>query len=710
MPSSAVRLSGLAAFLLALPLAVSAAEDGEVAELEMAYGDDAMVSIATGRQQALSRAPAVATVITARAIAAMGATELDQVLESVPGLHVSVSSFGSNALYSMRGIFTAYNQHVLMMVNGVPLTNVFLGNRGIVWGGMPLENVARIEVIRGPGSALYGADAFAGVINVITKAAADINGTEAGLRVGSFESRDAWLQHGSRHEELDVALYLRKGRSQGHRETIEADAQTLFDSTFFAASPAASLAPAPANTFRDALDARLDLGWREWRLRSAWQERSVGNGAGLAESLDPWSRVPATRFYADLGYENAGWAPQWEVSGLLGYFDVREKPAEPAYMLFPAGAFGGSFTDPATGDPVPVLGNPGHAERHTHASLAAFYTGFARHRVRLGVGYRLEDLYRTTETKNFRLDPGPGFVPRSGGMEDVTGTPDIFLQPQRREVTYGFVQDEWTLAKDWALTLGLRHDQYSDFGGTSNPRLALVWDAAYSLVVKALHGRAFRAPSFTEQYSRNNPVTLGNPQLDPETIATSELAFAWQPPGALQADLSLFRYDMEDIILFLPNAVASTGSTAQNAGNQTGYGLELEGRWDPRRELRATGSVSLQRSTDERSGQDAGLAPRQRYFVRVEWRFRPQWQLGSTLNHVADRERQPGDSRAAIDDYTTLDLMLRRENLFGQGEVRAAALNVFDVDAREPALAPGYIAHDLPLAGRAFYVQLQYRL
>jgi iron complex outermembrane receptor protein len=78
-----------------------------------------------------------------------------------------------------------------MLVNGLPVTTSFAGNRGNVWGGLPIENVARIEVIRGPGSALYGADAFAGVINIITKTAADINGSQFGVRAGSFGSGDA---------------------------------------------------------------------------------------------------------------------------------------------------------------------------------------------------------------------------------------------------------------------------------------------------------------------------------------------------------------------------------------------------------------------------------------------------------------------------------------------------------------------------------------
>jgi len=673
------------------------AQTAEEEELALAYGDRALVSIATGSQQTLSRAPAVATVITARDIEAMGATELDQVLKSVPGLHVSVSSLTYSPIYSFRGIFTGYNPQVLMLVNGIPITNVFVGNRGLAWGGMPLENVARIEVIRGPGSALYGADAFSGVINIITKTAADIKGTEIGGRAGSFNSRDAWVQHGGELGPLEAAFYLRVGRTDGQKGTIQADFQSLFDQVF---GTQASLAPGPVNVDRRALDARADLSYQQWRFRAGYQEREVGMGAGLAESLDPEGRMPESRLYLDLTYQNANLAPHWDMTGIIGFYEIEEKPGDPAFTLFPAGAFLPFFSP----SPYPngVIGNPGHSERHSHASLSAFYTGFEQHRLRLGTGYRLEDLYETKETKNFGC---AACTPTN--IVDVSGTPEVYLTPHRRELAYVFAQDEWSLAKDWALTAGLRYDHYSDFGDTTNPRLALVWDAAYNVVIKALHGRAFRAPSFVEQHNINNPVAIGNPDLEPEIITTDELAFSWQPTDALQTKLSLFDYRMRDIIRFVPGA---GGATAQNTGDQTGRGLEWESSWEATRTLRLTGSYSLQHSIDETTDQDAGLSPRQRLFAEADWRFAPLWQFGTTLNHVADRERQPGDARPGIADYTMVDVALRREKLFGHGEVRVLVQNLFDEDAKEPSLAPGNIPFDLPLPGRAFYVQFQYDL
>ena len=683
----------LGAFLTFACVSTASAQSPEEEDLALAYGDKSTISLATGSQQPVSRAPAVATVITAQDIKDMGATDLDQALESVPGFHVSMSHSASNPIYGIRGIATKYNPQVLMLVNGIPITNVFWGDRGQIWGGMPLENVARIEIIRGPGSALYGADAFSGVINVITKDADDIKGTEVGVRAGTFNTRDAWIQHGGKLGVLDAAFYLRAGNTDGQKGVFERDAQSAWDGVF---ATNASLAPGTLNTERKAIDARTDLSLDAWRFRAGYQQRESGTGAGVGGSLDPDGRGHSTRLYLDLNYEQANWAPNWDVSGIVGYFDNKEK-GDPAYLIFPAGAFGGAF-------PNGMIANPGHSERHTHASVSAFYTGFEQHRMRIGAGYRIEDLYSTVETKNFDANGAP--LP---GVVDASGDPTlIYMLPHKRNVSYAFVQDEWNLAQDWTLTAGVRHDDYSDFGGTTNPRLALVWDAAYNVVVKVMHGTAFRAPSFSEQYSINNPVTIGNANIKPETITTDELAFSWQTTAALQNNLNFFRYRMRDIIL-------PTGAMYQNAGDQTGRGLELESTWDTTGNLRLSGSYSLQHSTDESTGQDAGMAPHHRVFARADWRFAPLWHLNTKVNHVADRMREPGDTRAQVPDYTLVDLTLRREKFADNWEASAMIYNLFDRKAWEPtymsvgATVPGnpITLSDLPLPGRSIYFQFQ---
>ncbi len=683
-----LRRHAVGIFLAVTWIGAATAQTSEEEDLALAYGDNSFVSIATGSNQAITRAPAAATVITSRDIEAMGATDLDKVLESVPGLHVSMNNAALNPIYEFRGIATKYNPQVLMLVNGIPITNVFWGDRSQIWGGMPLENVARIEVIRGPGSALYGADAFSGVINVITKSAADIKGTESGVRVGSFNSRDAWVQHGGKLGTLDSAFYLSAGKTDGPKGIIQQDAQSTWDAIYHTH---ASLAPGPINAERKTIDARTDLSKDAWRFRAAYQKRELGGGAGVAGSLDPNARAHSSRLYLDLNYEKTNWARNWDVSGVVGYYDIKDKPGDPAYMLFPAGTVlpFGTFPDG-------MIGNPGHSEQHTHASVSAFYTGFEQHRVRIGTGYRVEDLYGVQETKNYSATFAP-----LGSLVDATGNPAlVYMMPHKRNLSYVFVQDEWSFAQDWMLTAGVRRDHYSDFGSTTNPRLALVWDAAYNLVVKVMHGTAFRAPSFAEQYAINNPVTVGNPNVKPETITTNELMFSWQPVNKLQTNLSFFGYEMRDIIL-------PVGITYQNSGDQKGHGFEIESTLEATNNVRLTGSFSLQHSVDEATGQDAGMAPHRRLFGRADWRFAPSWQFGTTVNYVADRMREPGDTRPQIPDYTTVDLSLRREKLAGGLEASAMVTNLFNSNAMEPTFKSVGMYSDLPLPGRAFYIQLQ---
>lgn len=681
-------------------LALAQSEDEELAT---AYGDKTFVSIATGSKQSVNHAPSTATVITAREIQAMAATDLRQVLESVPGLHVNVSPITYTPLFYFRGIGSTYNPEVLILVNGKKINANFRGSPTLTSGSFPLENIARIEVIRGPGSALYGADAFSGVINIETKSADDINGWVVGARLGSYHSRDTWLQYGGKSGQLKSAFYLRHGKTDGYRGTIEKDLQANLDPIF---GSHASLAPGPLNLDAEELDAQLDLSLDHWRLQASVQNRKLGTGAGLAESLDPVGKFPETRYNLSLSWQKNNVIPSWNVDASYSHLHLVEKVGSPAYVLFPPGAFGGLF-------PNGLIGNPGHSERHHRFEFSTTYTGWPQHLLRLGAGHEIEDLYKTEEYKNFnfRATIGAGSVLTPlGGIVNAAGNPTlIYLTPHKHSLSYVFIQDEWNVAQDWTLTAGLRHDRYSDFGSTTNPRLALVWNASYNVVLKAIHGRAFRAPSFSDQYSINNPVAIGNPNIGPEKIASNEIAAIWRVKPGLQCNLTLFQYTQKNIIQYVTDPGPNGTATAQNTGDQSGHGFELEGTWDVNSQWRLSGNYSYQRSKDEASGKDAGLSPHHHVYLRSSWQFAPFWQMGAALNYVADRQRQPQDTRPAIADYVTLDLNVRRERVWRNWELQMAVKNLFNRDVREPSLAPGNVQFDLPQPKRSAQVQMIYK-
>jgi len=668
-------------------------------ELAQAYGDAGMVSIATGSRQPLRRAPAVATVITAQDIIAMGATGLDQVLESVPGLHVAVNTVAYATIYVMRGAFSApASPQVLLMWNGVPMNSVYTGDKGAQWTGLPLENVARIEIIRGPGSALYGADAFAGVINIITKGPGEMRGTELGLRAASFRGWDVWLQHGGSVGPVQLAGYLRAGETQGQRERIDADASTRLDRLF---GTQASRAPGPVNTGHRDIDAGLDLAWGQWRLRSGLQWRPEGGtGSGVNSALDPDSSMLSKRSTTELAWTDAALGPDWGAGLSLSHSYYTEQTPR-GLVLFPAGTrIGPNFF--AQG----MIGGPNRWERQLHASAFVSYSGWQKHALRLGVGADRLELYASRTYKNFLLNAAGVPIPTGPVIDYSEIQPHIPAVGRHNRFIY--LQDEWRFAPDWTLTAGLRHDRYSDFGGTTNPRLALVWDLAYNLTAKLLYGRAFRAPSFNEQFA-TNPVTNGNPGLRPERMASRELALDWQARPNLQLRLNLFKHELSELIGVVPNPAPAPGATYQNLGRQRGQGFELEAVWEARRDLRLVGQLSQQRSIDVATGQDAGYAPRRHVFARADWSLSGDWQVGALFNAVIDRRRAPGDARPAIADYRTVDLNLRRR-LDPRGlTVTASVRNLFNAAAREPSLAGGTLPNDLPLARRSWFVEARYQ-
>ncbi|QID16477.1 TonB-dependent receptor [Nitrogeniibacter mangrovi] len=683
-----------------LTMTANAAADTEAfadPDLLAAYGGKDFVSIATGNAQPLRRAPAVASVVTREDIQALGARDLDEALAGVPGLHVSRSSLIYNPIYSLRGNFSQYNPQVLLLINGIPMTSVFAGDRGNAWGGMPVDNIERIEIIRGPGSALYGADAFSGVINIITRSPTGWQGTEAGLRIGSFNTRDAWVNHAGRAGPFALGFYASWQKTDGDDQTMPYDAQSGIDARL---GTHASLAPGPLSLSREGVDLALDVVLNDWQFRAAVKDRrDLGLGAGVASALDPVGRGRSRRWTADLTWHPSDLARDWDVTVQATFLHMTDFSR---LRLYPPGAFN-TF-------PEGVQGRPDKWERHGGLSAAAVYTGWADHRMRFGAGYQKLDLYKVRETKNYALTyfPGIGYVPTPlpTGLTEVAAA-DAFMRPHSRQDRYLYVQDEWSLSRNWTLTSGVRHDAYSDFGHTTNPRLALVWDAGYTVSAKLLYGRAFRAPSFVEQYNINNPVALGNPDVSPEKMESWEAAVTWQPDQDTELSANLFHYTIRDTLRQVPNSDPTTGATAQNTGRVVGRGLELEFSWRASARLKFGGYYAYQFSRDEDTGKAPGNAPRQSAYLRADWRLAHDIVVTPRLSWVADRSREPTrpnetpDTRAALSDYALLDVTLRAENVLKDLDLSLTVNNVADAKAYEPSPAPG-LEDDFPLPGRTF--------
>lgn len=696
--------------LLAPPGAFAEAgyEGSEEDELLALYGDTEVISIATGSLQSLAKAPAVATVISADDIRNSGATDIDQLLETVPGLHVSRSPLGYNPIYTFRGIHSTYNPQVLVLINGIPISNVFQGDRSLIWGGMPVKAIDRIEIIRGPGSALYGADAFAGVINIITLSGRDITKNEFGMRGGSYDTKDGWAKLGFDWQEFSVGMIFELHNTDGQSELIDSDLQSFLD---MISGTSASRAPGGVSLSRDNLDVRLDIVRGNWQFRTGLQRRrDWGNGVGVAEALDPDNRWKSDRYNADLTYHNTQLSDVWDLQAQVSYLDTSIE-TENDMRVFPAGSdltligLGGPHTNG-------LIGNPESFERHTRAKFTALYSRWVKHQLSASLGYELSDLYKVRESKNFGPDPATGdLLPVGSPVVDVSDSPYVFLREGDRTNIYAHLQDVWLFADDWELTAGLRFDDYSDFGGTTNPRAALVWSSTHKLTTKLLYGKAFRAPSFAETQAINNPVVLGNPELDPETISSFELAFDYRASENLRLALNLFHYDWRDIIKFTPDINGNT-KTAKNVGQQTGEGLELDLEWRIDDSWQLNANYAWQDSNDETTDHTTSQVPGSQVYLGVNWRLNDNISVHSQVNWVMSRDRDAMDTRAKVADYAVVDLTLHYQHSVGQWGADLMLRNLADADAREPSAwsnPQAAIANDLPLAGRNLYAQVYVR-
>ena len=657
-------------------------------------------TVATGANQFADRAPSVTTVITAQDIEVMGARTLEEALRAVPGLTVSYNYFNV-PVYTIRGISSLNNPEVLMLINGIRVNASYTGGRGQYWSGFPTSMIAQIEVIRGPGSAVYGADAFSGVINVITKTAENIDGTEAGVRFGNFNTQDAWVLHGSQNNGWDISAMLEFSNTDGHQQIVEADAQTALDQAF---GTSASLAPGSYGSSLTYYNARFEVSKQSWRLRAGIHHGDdIGAGTGVAQALDMSEPISEKRINVDLTYRNRQFTENWDVEAQASYLHTGFAAA---FNIYPPDAFGGNF-------PIGYIGEPTARENNSQIMLSGFYRGFKNRLIRIGAGFANYDMYETAEVKNFGTDPFTKDTINPLERVDVSDTFAEFIPEISRRNWFIFLQDVWTISPSWELTAGIRYDDYSDFGSTVNPRLGLVWEPRNGLVVKFLYGQAFRAPSFTEQFTQNNPVATGNPHVEPEEIETFEIGFDFRATENLNLALNLFRYEAEDKIGLQPRGGSEFLYT--NLSDWEGQGLEFEARWKTSAKSSILFNYSYQDSEDQNTGAKLDTGPRNVIFVRGDYLIGSYWFIDTQINWTSDWFRALNDPREAVDGHTTVDLIVRRRAVRdSKTNIAVGIRNIFDEDVRYPSLPPDprgiiSIPNDLPGADRFYFVEFRYK-
>jgi len=355
------------------------------------------VTIATGYNQAIKKAPSIVSVITSEDIKTMGALRLEDVLESVPGLHITPSNLTAELNPSIRGMYTSQTPQVLILLNGHRISSEV--NSGIFpsTAVINVQNISRVEVVRGPGSAVYGADAFSGVINIETKTARDIDGFNVGIRGGSFDTQNIWGQYGGdMGSGWELALNLEyMDQETDKSRKVYSDSQSGLDTLF---GTSASLTPGYLDFSYKSTTYNAHVSNKHWKIGvDGWAQRDIGQGAGIAQALDDTGNAEVDQILLTVEYNTKEWHPNIDFTGKLSYqyidqqFNLKIFPPGNVSLI---GSDGNLFTPPFNPVLFPdgVIGNPGRESKIPQADFTFLYSGLANQTWRFNFGAKQETL------------------------------------------------------------------------------------------------------------------------------------------------------------------------------------------------------------------------------------------------------------------------------------------------------------------------------
>lgn len=452
------------------------------------------IEIATKHKQTIYSSPSSVYVITRQQIKNMGISNLQNLLNFVPGFQSTrdVEQGTANRI-SSRGRSTALSESVLVQIDGKKINDLYTGGISILNRLLDIGHVDHIEIIRGPGSALYGSNAFLGVINIVTRT----NLNEVNLGIANPNQVSANISYStqfSNSNKLDV--YLSSFNDKGDTYNLT-DLNGISDKIKDPAS---------------GLDIYIKHSFNDWQFTGRYMQRelqdflalgSIGNNVNK-EKTQQWSLSADYQgsFSDQLTYDLSFFHSEdkWHTIALLLPKDVE---------IFPGFALSNDF-----------IGGPFLTSQNNKVSANLSYQANKAHLVSIGISYekaRISDVYTETTHNLFTLEEYQSSIKLTGD--------DSFNVKKSREISSFYVQDQYHINDDWELTAGVRYDTYSDFGSATSPRLALVWKPKEKSSVKLMYGTAFRAPNFLELYDRNNYVDFGNIKLNAEEVETVELSW-----------------------------------------------------------------------------------------------------------------------------------------------------------------------------------------
>ena len=665
-----LTLSALATDHPPLPGAADGVATSDLAQLsieELMQIEIPTVLGASKHEQKVTEAPSSVTIITADDFKKFGYRTLSDALRSVRGTYVTYDR--AYNYVGFRGVNRPgdYGGGVLMMIDGHRLNDP-VADQAFNGGEFPLDVdlIDRVEVIRGPGSSLYGNNAFFGVVNVITRRGRDAQGVEASGSTASFDADSGRLSYGQRFKN---------------------GAELLMSGTYFDSEGPNSLYYPDFSSINNGQAEHLDgerrgnafvsLSYRDFTLEGVYGHRvkSLPTAAyGTIFNVAP-NEVLDERAFVELRY-NHEFASTWLVEARVYYdyyFYEGSGPVDGADIGLPEQA---------------VMNNDRSNPDWWGGGVQASKTFFEKHRLTAGVEGRAD-----LKVRQYNYYEDPLVV-----VNDIDTPSD----------TIGlYLQDEFRIWTNLLLNAGVRYDQYSTFGDTVNPRAGLIYSPCSPTTFKLLYGQAYRAPNAYE-FAYNAVGYVANSDIKPETIRSYELVWEQRLSRPLRLSAGVFYNQIADQITQLDESDNPDvgGWIFRNVGEAEikGFETELEGRWV--HGLRGHISYTFADATDSATGAQLDNSPRHvGKFGLVVPLYKEKVFAGAELQAMSDRKTVQGNES---DEFVVANLTIFSHELLKNLELSASLYNLFDTKYADPA-GPDFTQDTIEQDGRTFRVKATYR-
>jgi outer membrane receptor for ferrienterochelin and colicins len=620
----------------------------------------ATVYSASKYEQKTTEAPSSVTVITSDEIRKYGYRTLADVLKSVRGFYVT-----NDRNYSYVGVRgfgrpSDYNSRVLILVDGHRINDniydsAFIGQEFI----LDLDLIDHIEVIRGPGSSLYGTNAFFAVIDIFTRQGEAFQGSEVSGEAGSFDTYKGRFSYG--HKFGNDADMLLSG------SVLDSKGQNLFFREY--ESPDSHNGVSRNSDYERNYSLFSKLSYKGFMLEGAYVSRTKGIPTGAYETRlnDPRNKTLDQRGYIELGYTHT----------------IDQQSALQARIYYDSYSYYGRYT--YVEDPMTISNDIGRGDWFG-GELKVNSRIFERHKLVLGTEYRYN---MREDQKNYDENP---FA--------------LYMDDKRHSTVWAvYVQDEFQILQNLILNAGARYDNYETFGSTINPRLALIYSPWIHTTVKLIYGKAFRTPNVYELYFYDEITSRASLNLKPEKIKTSEIIIEQYIGKDLLISVSGFYYKIKDLIsqqtdpidglLFFKN-VESVHASGIACEMKKKYESGLEGRI----------SYSFQETRDEQTGQILTNSPK--HLAKVNMivpLIKEKLFLGLEEQYMSKR-RTLADRETGAFFITNLTLYSRQ---FMKGmELSGSLYNLFDKKYGDP-VGLEFRQDTIEQDGLSFRVKLTYR-